>query len=164
MAPLLKDKKLLVMKTKFSIHILTFMVVGHDMSSYILEGGLRVIQNVYQNILATKSNLRLKKVLQEKRASPHTIRKLRKWFKDNFFDHVTPPNLPKCNPFEYYAWGTIESIINKTACNNKGELRKISRHFKTCLLKLQNECVLTSKVAWRPWLMLKVVSLNKFHL
>ena len=126
------------MKTKIPVHIMVFGVVssdGHVMSPHIFEEGLRVNQNVYQDVLATVVKPWIEEVaagrpyvFQQDSAPAHTARKTQKWLEDNFFDHGTPdmwpPNSPDCNPLDYYVRGAVERITNTTAFNNKAELRE----------------------------------------
>lgn len=134
-----------VMKTKYPAHVMVFGVIsseGHVMPPYIFEEGLRVNQDVYLNMLSTVVKPWIDKVVdgrpyvfQQDSAPAHTARKTQEWLSVNFYDHVTPdlwpPNSPDCNPLDYYLWGAVERITNKTACNNKGELiRRLCQAFQ----------------------------------
>lgn len=126
-----------VMKTKFPAHIMVLGVVssdGHVMPPYFFTEGLKVNQKVYQDVLTAVVKPWIEEVsagrpyvFQQDSAPAHTARKTQKWMTDNFFDHITPamwpPNSPDCNPLDYYVWGAVERITNKTACANKVELR-----------------------------------------
>lgn len=135
-----------IMKTKYPAHIMVFGVIsseGHVMPPHIFEEGLRVNQAVYINVLSTVVKPWIDKVaagrpyvFQQDSAPAHTARKTQEWISVNFYDHVTPdlwpPNSPDCNPLDYYLWGVVERLTNKTACNTKGELiRRICQAFRT---------------------------------
>lgn len=126
-----------VMKTKFPVHLMVLSVVSNEgdvMPPHFIDEGLRMNQDMYQTILSTVVKPWIERVaagkpyvFQQDSAPAHTAKKTQKWMSENFYDHVTPdmwpPNSPDCNPLDYYVWSAVEAITNKTACNNKDELR-----------------------------------------
>lgn len=65
------------------------------MSPHIFDVGLRMNQNVYQNVL-TKFCINIHGHKYSEVAG------------NNFFDHMWPPNSLDSNSLDYYVWGTVE--------------------------------------------------------
>lgn len=125
-----------VMKTKFPATVMVLGVVsseGDVMPPHIIEEGLRVNTAVYLDIMEKVVVPWCKQiagdrpwVFQQDSAPAHMSKVTQTWLKDNCYDFVPfthwPPSSPDCNPMDYFVWGYIENLTNRTSHNTKASL------------------------------------------
>uniref|UniRef100_A0A182RB67 Tc1-like transposase DDE domain-containing protein n=1 Tax=Anopheles funestus TaxID=62324 RepID=A0A182RB67_ANOFN len=87
-------------------------VIGRVMSPHFFDQGLKLNAKGYVKLLDTVAKPWITKlanarpyVWQQDSAPCHTVAKLQKWLKDNFYDFTTPnvwpPSSPDLNPMDY---------------------------------------------------------------
>lgn len=124
-------------KTKFpaSVHVLSVVSSEGDvMPPYFFKKGQMVTKEVYVDILSTVVKPWMEIVasgrpyiFQQDGAPAHTSHLVQNWLTDHvelfWSKDFWPPNSPDLNPLDYYVWGVVERVTNKSRHPNVASLR-----------------------------------------
>ena len=87
---------------------------------------LRVLTNVVKPWMETVSAGK-PYVFQQDGAPAHTSHLVQNWLSDNvdmlWWKEFWPPNSPDLNPLDFYVWGVVERVTNKSRHPNVASLR-----------------------------------------
>lgn len=126
-----------VARTKFpaSVHVLSVVSSEGDvMPPHFFKKGETITMDVYLQILRTVVKPWMETVasgrpyiFQQDGAPAHTSHLVQNWLSDNvdafWSKEFWPPNSPDLNPLDYYVWGVIERVSNKSRHPNVATLQ-----------------------------------------
>ena len=109
------------MKSKYPASLMVLSVIsfyGDVMPPYFFSKAERLNSKSYISIL---------NVFQQDSAAAHLYRLTQAWMYQNLYSHwcpdVWPPNIPECNPLDYYFWGVIEGKVNEFKHSSLDDLK-----------------------------------------
>lgn len=124
-------------RTKFPANVHVLSVVSNEgdvMPPYFFKKGETITKEVYLRILRTVIKPWMETtasgrpyIFQQDGAPAHTSHLVQNWLNDNvdafWSKEFWPPNSPDLNPLDYYVWGVIERVSNKSRHPNVATLQ-----------------------------------------